>query len=92
MILYTFFVYNTTKIVVVKSKLLNKNDIGSILYRRGGRVDINVLVILNLFMLVIPIAIIVFIVKSLANQRKVKEEIAKLNLKVEKLSEKLKSE
>lgn len=54
--------------------------------------DINVLVILNLFMLVIPIAVIVFIVKSLSNQRKMKEEIEKLNLKVEKLSEKLKSE
>ena len=51
--------------------------------------DINVLVIFNLFMLVIPIAVIVFIVKSLSNQRKMKEEIEKLNLKVEKLSEKL---
>ncbi|MBS5949807.1 MAG: hypothetical protein KIC47_05730 [Clostridium sp.] len=54
--------------------------------------DINVLVIFNLFMLVIPIAVIVFIVKSLSNQRKMKEEIEKLNLKVEKLSEKLRSE
>lgn len=54
--------------------------------------DINVLVILNLLMLVIPIAVIVFIVKSLANQRKMKEEIERLNLKIEKLSEKLKSE
>lgn len=54
--------------------------------------DINVLVILNLFMLVIPIAVIVFIVKSLINQRKMKEAIEELNLKVEKLSEKLKSE
>ena len=53
--------------------------------------DINVLVIFNLFMLVIPIAVIVFIVKSLSNQRKMKEEIEKLNLKVEKLSEKLRS-
>ena len=63
-----------------------------VFYRRSGRVDINVLVIFNLFMLVIPIAVIVFIVKSLANQRKMKEEIEKLDLKVEKLSEKLKSE
>ncbi|VYU00922.1 hypothetical protein [Clostridium tertium] len=53
--------------------------------------DINVLLIFNLLIvLAIPIAIVVFVIKSLSNQNKMREEIRELNLKLEKLSEKIK--